>query len=828
MLVLRMALRELWRVKARIALLAIILALQVMTIGGAYVMTHSFTVSRDHYYRTLHFADLTVAFVPASVAEMPSLETLRKVPGVAAVSRRFVTRGTIEDDKGTAPWPVIVVYLDPGPQAVNDIAVLRGKPLDAADPSGVIIDASFSDQRHVSIGDPVVVNPTRFATRFRVAGIGMSPEYLTPAVDPRFLLPAKGSMGVLYAPRAKLDELFVDPLYDELLFTYVPGADETATKKAVLAALSGLEIEEVVPRRSNVGYRLHEELLRSPRVLTPILAFVVGILGAVVAWVLVMRIVESQRREIGALLAMGFPSWHFLGAYLLVALVPAAIGAAAGVRLAAVFGHVIVRDQAASIGVPEPPIALPVLELSLAAAFGIAVTLLGAAVPLLGILRLTPAHAMRGGGEVAFGGLPRPVEALLGRGAPSTRYALRNVLRRVRLSLAVVLLLGAGIAAPAALLTLNSSWDQWSAELATRIRWDASVNFRVPLRREQLVSLLATPGLSQAETFVQGRSTLARQGIAEPHEVRVRGLQVPSRLDPRELTAGRDVAGEDALEIVVNEGLAREERPLAIGETVRLTSPRGLVLDLVVVGLVHDASASTVHVPLRTAQRLLDLGEMVTGMYVVYGKPDERAAPAFVLPEAGARPEGAEVIDLGEDGPPSAPVAPPKTLDPETALLREEMVLGLQTRAGAASTTQQLVHEERVAVWPFLIVGMTFALAAILGVLAVFLLEREPEYATLRAMGHGARSLLRVVLLEIGVLAVLGGAFALGAWAALDWYVVRAISRALFPLPVAYHAADFVAVAAPTLLCLFVAGALAVRSLLRLDLRAVLASRSIG
>lgn len=831
MLVLRMALRELWRVKVRIGLLAIVLALQIMTIGGAYVMTHSFTESRDYYYRTLRFADLTVGFVPASDTEMPSLEVLRRLPGVAAVARRYVTRGTIEDEKGeTPPWPVQVVYLDPGRQDVNDIAVHEGGGLDPANPDGVVIDASFSETRRLRVGDPIVVNPTRFATRFRVAGLGTSPEYLTPAVDPRFLLPAKGSMGVIYASRAKLDELFVDRLYDELLFRYEPGADEDATRKAILRALASLEIEEVVPRRQNVGYKLHEELLRVPRTLTPILALVVALLGAIVAYVLVMRIVESQRREIGALLAMGFPSSHFLGGYLLVALVPALAGVALGIPLARAFGSSNAIAQARSIGIPTPAIVMPVPELAGAATFAVMITLIGAAVPLMSILRMTPALAMSGGHEITFAGLPRPLEALLGRGRASTRYALRNVLRRARLSTAVVLLLGAGIAAPAALLSLNSSWDRWSAEMGAHIRWDASVNFRVPLGHDQLVSLVATPGLHATELFVQGRSTLAR-GDVDPQEVRVRGLVVPSQLDPRHLVRGRDVTSSDALEIVLNEGLARDvrdSRPIVLGETVRLTSPRGKSLDLVVVGVVHDASSSTVHVPMRTAQRLFELGDKVTGMYVVYGRPDERAAPPPLLPAPPPRPEGAEEIDLGTDSPPAAVVTAPAHADAETTLKREEMVLGMQSRAEAIRTTKTLVHEQRVATLPFLFVGTIFALAAVLGVLAVFLLEREAEYATLRALGHGRASIARIVATEIGALGAIGVAVGALAWVALDAWVVGAISRALFPLPTAYRASDFASVAVPTVLCLAVAVAATIRSITRADLRAVLAARNVG
>ena len=829
MLVFRMALRELWRVRVRLALLAFVLALQVMTTGGAYVMTNSFDETRDFYYRNLSFADLAVSFVPAADTELPPLDTLEKIPGVRAATRRYVTRGTIEDTGGErAPWPVVVVYLDPGRQAVNDIAVLEGRPLDPNNPDGAIIDGTFAELRHVKLGDPIVVNPTRFATRFTLAGVGMSPEYLTPAVDPRFLLPAKGSMGIIYAPRSKLDELFVDRLYNELLFTFERGQSETVMRKRITEALVLQQIEEVVPRRSNIGYRMHEELMRSPRVLTPILAFVVGVLGAIVAYVLMMRIVESQRREIGALLAVGFPAWHFVVAYVLVGLVPAGLGAGVGARLAPVFGRLIAAEQAKSIGVGMPTIVVPWATLLNAALFSVLVTLVGVAVPLFSILRMSPALAMRGGGEVSFRALPRPIEWLVARGRASTRYALRNVARRLRLSSAVVLLLGAGVAAPSALLTINSSWELWSEQMASKIRWDATVSFRVPLEPASLVSLVSTPGLHQTETFVQGRATLTRAGAID-QEVRVRGLPIPSALDVRDLTQGRDLSGPDALEVILNEGLARDDKALRVGDHVHLTSAQGAALEVTVVGLVHDASSSTIQLPIHTAQRLLDLGDKVSGMFVVYGPMSERAAPPPVLPEAGARPEGAEEIDVDSDaGVPLPPSTFKEPTTPEGALLREEMVIGLQSKVEAVATMQRMVHESRVAIVPFLVVGLCFALAAVLSVLAVFFLEREAEYATLRAMGYGASAIFRMVLTEILSLLFLGLVAAVFGWLALDAYLLHALSEALFPLPLSLRASDLLTIAAPTLVCLGTASLFAVRSIMRIDLRAVLTSRGIG
>jgi putative ABC transport system permease protein len=216
-------------------------------------------------------------------------------------------------------------------------------------------------------------------------------------------------------------------------------------------------------------------------------------------------------------------------------------------------------------------------------------------------------------------------------------------------------------------------------------------------------------------------------------------------------------------------------------------------------------------------------------MYVVYGAMSDRLAPPPVLPDAGPRPADAEVIDFGGD-PAAALIAAapePTARTPETALLREEMVLNIQSRAAAVGTMQRMVRDERSTVVPFLVIGLCFAMAAVLSLFAILFLEREGEYATLRSMGYGRGSIARIVFAELAVLAVLGLLTALVGWAALDAYIVHAVSKALFPLPFAYRLSDLVTVALPTLAALAVAAVFAVGAIQRIDLRAALTARAI-
>src|SRR5690606_37646844 len=130
-------------------------------------------------------------------------------------------------------------------------------------------------------------------------------------------------------------------------------------------------------------------------------------------------------------------------------------------------------------------------------------------------------------GEIRFVGLPPSLERMLA-GSTSVRYAIRNVFRRVRLSLATATLVALAVALPAGLLTSIASWDTWAKDQAARLRWDAIATFKVPLEEPHVGEMMADKGVAAWDGYVQGYATVRRaDGIVE--EMRVRGL--PARSD---------------------------------------------------------------------------------------------------------------------------------------------------------------------------------------------------------------------------------------------------------------------------------------------------------
>lgn len=799
----RFALRELLASKWKFAVLALILASQTAALAGGSVAFDSLFYTRDHYYDALRFADLQVQIRAATADEISRLAELRNIAGIRGVSRRFNSVAYAEIGPQHRQLPVVVHYVDPhGHPAVNDIAILEGTYLQPDDPNGAVIERSFAAAHGLSVGDKFVVDPHNFPAEFRVVGIGLSPEYLMPTANPDMLIPNRGSLGVVFASSRKLSEMFVEPLYNEVSFRFEPGADPEKTSHAVIAALSALHIERAMPRSSNFGFRYVENILGGSRIFMPMTAALLAAMAAIVAIVLVSRLVGDRRREIGALMAQGFSAPELVAALMLLGLIPAALGGLAGVPSAMLFAKSLAVTNASIAGLPDPMMIYPAARLVSAVGVALLVGVSSVLVASIVVLRGGPARMLRSDGGMARA--PQLPAAWLAALSSSVtfRYAVRNLWRRVALSAAAVGLVALAIAMPAGMLTAMSSWDIWARETSAQLPWDAGVSFKSPLTEAEARSTLATAGIRTIEPWLQGYATLERANAAA-EEMRVVGTPVPSKLQPFQLAQGRGFENGNAGEIIVNTSFLRGAEPPALGELVTLRFD-GRTERLTVVGWQSDASIATVFIPLGTAQRLFDQPGQYSAAYVAFDAPS--------VPSAGS--------------PNALPVERVKQLEAE--LLTRESVGSVQLKLDVTEAMIVYLHGFNAVVVPFIFLAGVLGFLFLGGVLSLVIAERAVEYATLRSLGYAAKEVSRIVLTELAVLVMLGLGASVFFWFQLAVALRDLMARAWFWIPVSLRAADYAVVSVPVVVFVAAAAVPAIWHLLRSDLSFILRERALG
>ena len=241
---------------------------------------------------------------------------------------------------------------------------------------------------------------------------------------------------------------------------------------------------------------------------------------------------------------------------------------------------------------------------------------------------------------------------------------------------------------------------------------------------------------------------------ARLEEMRVRGLPEQDELVDYGLAEGKTFSSDLASEAFLNAAFAGPNPP-KIGEHVTIVR-KGVSYPLVVVGLLREASLSTVVIPRGTAQRIFGLEGKLSGAYVKFGKAQVTKKVVTAAPAAprGSNAEVVERLDLDET-PTVAVATATRTTDPKTALLEDELVTGVEVRTEYAAATLAYLSSFNVIVVPFIGLSGVLAFFFLVSVLGFLLLERETEYAiALRSLGYNGFEIARIVLTEVGLLAM--------------------------------------------------------------------------
>ena len=774
------SLRDLVALRLRAVVLVLIAAAGLGIPAGGYLAERSLRTTRDTFAAAHDLADLTVGIVPGTADELPSLGD---IPGIAATARRYLTGSYVTRADG-ANVGALLVYLDgPSEPAVNRLELYAGRGLDLADPTGVVVDRNFALTHGVRIGDALTMESLAAPRVLHVVGIGVSPEFMIATANPNLLIPAKGSLAVLFVPATLLSDELGYSLYNSIAIRYQPGADEPGTEQAVLDRLRSLGLTRVATRAQDFSYRFLEEELKGFAIFMPAVTAILGLVIVLVTALLLGRLIQTQHAELGALFAFGYRPREVVGALLLL---PAVLGVCAvppGLALALVVRNLFTDAYAAAVGMP-PPVHVFALGPLLVAGTIIAMTLVLATLrPVLRIARLEPHSAIRG--TVRDGFTTRTLIAGSAMHGLSVRYAIRDLMRRPRLTLATVAAIALAAGGAVGFRSILSATDAWVAQLARRDCWDAAVDFRVPLDAEETARVVATPGVQTAEPYLRGFAQVeTRTGRTD---YVVMGLPAPLTLRRFDLVAGHMFSRPDAAEAIVNRGYGAA-KDWQLGDRLTLLGPTHSTA-VQIVGFTSEASIGEINVPLRLAQAILDKPGRASGLLVTSAQPLPQLRRALFRTGNVAQVSGLTEVLRG--------------FTDYVAAGRELARLGC-------------------------LIQLAIATLVLFAALHLNLLEHQSEYGTLAALGHGSGTMARVALIEVAGLTALGLLASVPIGGGFAIFLDHAMTVAWFDVPLTMHPTDIAWVAAYAIGLLPLAAIPGLYALQTTDLPTLLRAKGFG
>lgn len=739
----RKLLRDLGRMRTQAIAIAAVIALGVLMqvmMGG---LVNTLEETRDTYYERYRLADV---FAPVARAPENLRQKVAELPGVAAVQTRVTGSALIDLVKSELPVRAQAISIpDTGRPRLNDFYLVAGRMPRVGHADEIMILNGFAKARGLAPGDQLVATMNGARRSFRIAGLAQSPEFLF-TTAPGEMVPDDGRYAVIWMRRAALEAAYdMKGGFNEILVALNRGASSKKVEDGLdrlLNAYGGTGAYGVDLQLSN---RFVSEEIRGLRSTSSVVPPIFLAVAAFLLYIVMSRMVQSEREEIGLMKAFGYTSGevslHYLKFVLLIAVIGAAVGSLGGIA-----------SGRALAGFYQTYYKFPFLVFDLdnrSFVSGFFVSIFAASVGSLFVLRgifaLTPAVAMRP---------PAPADYSSARAFSPfwkrlldqpTRMVVRRVTRHPGRMAGSVIGVGTSMALSVATLTMMDGFETTlDLSFSTIDRSDMSVSFIAPLSQNAALSLARQDGVMHVEP-VRVVPVIFRHGLRAYNgslEGRVERPMLNRVIDAdaRSIAMRRDgvIMGQALADIL-------DVKP---GDTIiaDVREGRQPVLELPVVGVAQTLMGVPVFMEIEALNVALKEPGRMSGAYLSVDKN-----------------RSAQVIEAIKDMP---------------------VIAGVSQKENARQALREIMDTGPGFVrYIMTIIAGIITFGIIYNAARIALAERARDLASLRVMGFTKGEAAFVLLGELAVVMVLALPLGVALGYGLSRLIVEGFSTELFQIP---------------------------------------------
>ncbi|HEY5665143.1 MAG TPA: FtsX-like permease family protein [Gammaproteobacteria bacterium] len=778
--------RELWRLRGQVLAVAMVIGSGVGVLIMSLSTLEALRDTTAAYYDRYGFADV---FAVATRVPEHVEARIAEIPGIQTVQTRIARYATLDIDGFAEPAIGRLSSIPAsGQPSLNQLALRSGRWIEPDRHHEVIVNERFAESHGLEPGDDFRAVINGHKRELTIVGTALSPEFVH-ALGPGALLPDDRRFGIIWMDREALEAAFdLENSFNDLTVSLLRGAAPEPVMAAIDRLLEPYGGVSAIPRADQLSnwFVMNEmDQLRSTSRILPVIFLLVA---AFLTYMVLTRLIATERSEIGLLKAFGYTNpeiaWHYIKFVIAIA----CVGCLIGWVLGGLFGRYTTELYANLFRFPLLIYRPSPDAFVIAGAVSVATTVAGAIGAVRSAVRLPPAEAMRPPAPTVYRRSRLSDVRLTGWLDQPTRIALRQIARwPVRAALT-----SAGVAMAVGLLIMALQWNDTIDYMAQSFFFEA---------QHQTMSV----GLAEAQSMDVVREFEHMPGVltAEPWRAVAADLSVGSRRH-RGGIIGK--AATNRLQPIYDE---------ASGSSVAVP-PAGLALGSYLAGKLGVGIGDEVWVDVLEGRRPSGLIPVAAIFEATI------AMPAYMDLDAlnrwlEVRPS-AQYVDLLVDTSAEAALFAELKETPE--------VSAIMLRQAAIDAFYETVGESTLV---YITVFTVFACALGFGVTynsaRIALSERGRELATLRVLGFTRGEISYILLGEVAVLIFIALPFGciVGYW--LSLVMAKAFDTELFRMPFAISAPTYGWAILFALLATTASAALARRRIAALDLIRVLKTR---
>ncbi|MGF7186663.1 putative ABC transport system permease protein [Desulfitispora alkaliphila] len=774
------------------------IACLVLVVIGLMVFT-SFSIANKNLhlakttlYEEQNFAD---GFIELGSMPQGNVERLAQLDGIAQVNGRLVKEVRVNDpENDDSVYLLLVSYDLSEAERINGVSLPQGGEIRDGQ-SNAWLDMAFVDAHELERGDRIEIITNGTAREIIFDGVALSPEFVYLLRSETELYPNPSQYGVVFLPLQTMWSFFpeMQGRVNDLVFTLEEGASYDRVEEMLELELERYGLTTIYPREDQTSHFILIEEIEVIESLATFFPIMILSIASFIIYIVLKRLVEQQRTQIGILKAFGYTNREILLHYLSYSLVLAILGGVVGGLLGMWLANPLTSMLYDFFYLPEIYEGFSLTYLILGIILCLIVLGFAGYQGCKQVLNLKPAEAMRPPAPVS--GKKNLLERLRFFSEMLTvqgKMAVRN-LGRSR-SRSFFMFFGIMISCAIIAFTWSLSTEAMPKfmfyqheEVET---YDARITLASPIAREAVLQELESyPEVTKAEPIAQVPITIFHQWREE--QVVLLGLTQEGRLyNILDSNGNRVLPSQEGL--ILSERLA-ENLGLQVGSTVEIESPfmrnSKERVEVDVIEIIPQYIGMNAYMDLSRVEEILGQGAFATSVLVLMNN-DREAVTAL-----RDRYQESEVV-TGVDG-------------------RHEM---LRLASENWETYGGIMHL-------FVGIGVIFSFSIIYISSFIILSERNRELASMRVLGMTSQEVLSVITFEqwflsfFALIASIPTAKLIQTGFASEW------STDMYTMPAEMSFQSLVMGVLITVLSIWVAQRFALRKVKKLDLVEVLKSR---
>ena len=772
------ALRDLRRRLPQVAAIGATVMLGVLLFVASYDSFRNVQASYDRTYDRTHFADLTVTGGDS--------DTIAAAVHDAAGVERIATRTQADRPMAIGATKLVgrvVGMPTANGRGINEIDLIAGRLPDPARPDEVVVERHTADTFDLAAGKQIRVFDDTAWRDVTVSGVVQSPEYLWPARNRQDLLGDPHAFAVVFAPESLARTLSARTTPNQALVEMAGSATQSDRDRvtSLLRSAGAMNIEDRGDQPSNAALRQNFNGFRVMAVGFPAMFLSAA---AIAEYLLLTRLIYTERPIIGTLLALGARRHAVVRHYVWYGGVVATVAALAGVLIGGVATSLYTKAYASLLKLPDTVIVHRIPTAAIGFALGLATGVIAGLIPAIAAARIAPAEAMRGDGvrPIRIGPVTR-ASARWTLIPVVFRMALRSLTRSRRRTVATMV---GGVLALVLILASTSMLTSVRAMVDIEFdqvqRQDATV-LVAPGANDVDAQLQSLPGVAVVEPAAIARVTVVVNG--HPYPTSLTGLEPATVMHgfrnpdgaSRSLPAGGVLAG----------AALANKLGVRVGDDLTVVPSTGPARSIHLAGLVDEPLGTALYSTNATARSITNAES--NGYLLRFGN--------------GADRDRVRATASGFSG----------------------VVAYTDNRA-----VENQLRSYLVIFWVFagatLVLGALLAFTVIYVTMTINLAERTGELATLRATGAPIRRLTATVAIENIAVTLLAVPIGLAAGVGAGWLFLRSFNNDLFSLHLSVGASALTLAAIAVTAAAAVSQLPAARLIKRIDVAKVVRERS--